>query len=118
MISDGSFAKKEHILKTRDFSKIYRKGLSRRAGNIVLYRLPNGLEHNRIGFSISSKRIGLATRRNRVRRILREIFRLNKKDLKKGFDIVIVLKRDFAKRIIYKEIETIFMKVAREASLI
>lgn len=118
MIPDGKFAKKEHILKTRDFSKVYRKGSSRRAGNLVLYRLPNGLEYSRIGFSISSKRAALATRRNRIRRVLREIFRLSKKDFKKGFDIVMVLRKDFAGRILYKDVEGIFMKLAREAGLV
>lgn len=117
MPSDGKFAKKDRILKTGDFRRVYKKGSSRKAGNVIMYRLPNGLDSSRIGFSISSRRVALAARRNRIRRVLREIFRLNKKDLKKGFDIVIVLKKDFPGSILYKEAEAIFMKLAREAGL-
>lgn len=118
MVPDENFEKKEHILKTGEFARIYKKGIFRKAGPIVIYRLPNGLKHSRIGFSISSSRVPLATRRNRIRRLLREAFRKNKKGIKPGFDIIAVLKKEPPRTISYGQMEEIFLKLAREADLL
>ena len=56
---------------------------------MVVYCRRNGLDHNRVGYTVSTK-LGHAVVRNRVRRRLREIYRLNSSQLKTGWDIVIV----------------------------
>ena len=111
MISDESLGKKEHILKTGDFRQIYKKGAFCKRDSFVLYCLGNKKEHNRIGFSISSRVVRLANRRNRIRRLFREVYRKRRKELKQGFDIVIVGKRDPGKKAGYPEIESIFLKL-------
>lgn len=52
--------------------------------------LPNGLPHNRLGI-IASRRIGGAVRRNRAKRLIREVFRLNKQGAD-GWDLVVIPK--------------------------
>ena len=117
MATDEKFGKQEHILKTGDFARVYKKGRAARSELIFLHYLANGLAHGRIGFSISSARVGLATRRNRIRRILREIYRLNKKNFRPGFDLVVVVKKDPGKIILYKDLENVFLKLAKAAGL-
>ena len=117
MISDERFSKKEHLLKSKDFSKVYKKGLAGRSDGVMLYCLANALEHNRLGFSIGSKNIKRATSRNRIRRLFREVYRKLKGRLKRGFDIVIVVRKDISATISYDSATVTFLKLAKEARL-
>ena len=58
-------------------------------GFLVLYVRPNRTEMNRVGITVS-KKLGHAVVRNRVRRRLREIYRLNEDLFTPGWDIVVV----------------------------
>ncbi|MBQ6431146.1 MAG: ribonuclease P protein component [Oscillospiraceae bacterium] len=71
------------------FRRLYYKGTS--AGNrfLVIYCRRNGLGVNRLGLTVSTK-LGHAVVRNRMRRRLREVVRLNEGRLQNGYDIVIV----------------------------
>jgi ribonuclease P protein component len=115
--TDEKFGKNEHILKTGDFAAVYKKGRAARSELIFLHYLPNGLPYGRIGFSISSARVRLATGRNRIRRIMREVYRRNKKNFKTGFDLVVVVKKDPGKIILYKDFESLFLKLVKTAGL-
>ena len=117
MAPDEKFGKHEHILKTGDFAKVYKKGRAARSELLFLHYLANGLGYGRIGFSIGSARVGLAARRNRVRRILREVYRRNKKNFKPGFDLVVVVKKDPGKIILYKDLEDLFLKLVKTAGV-
>jgi len=118
MIPDGKFGKTERVLKSRDFRNIYRKGQRARFETVVLHCLPNELGHNRLGFSISSRSVKQASKRNRARRVFREIYRKRKEDLKKGYDLVLVVRSDFGGRISYKKLESIYLKLAKSAGLL
>ena len=58
-------------------------------GYLVLYARPNRSDKNRVGIT-TGKKLGHAVVRNRARRRLREIYRLNESKFKPGFDIVVV----------------------------
>lgn len=58
-------------------------------GYLVLYARPNRLGINRVGITVG-KKLGRAVIRNRVRRRLREIYRLNEDKFTAGWDIVVV----------------------------
>ena len=118
MISDEKFPRKERLLKTKDFKSVYKKGALFKSDSFFLYCMPNMLKNNRIGFSISSRNIKLASSRNRIRRLFREVYRRRKKDLKTGFDMVLVLKKDLGRAISYKEVEGLFLKLAKGANLL
>ncbi len=70
------------------FQRLYR---SRGQANshLVLYARPNRTDGNRVGITVS-KKLGKAHVRNRTRRRLREIYRLNEQLFAPGWDIVIV----------------------------
>ncbi len=75
--------KQNHI-----FRRLYRtQGVA--DGCMVLYARRNRTGKNRVGYTVS-KKLGHAVVRNRVRRRLREVYRLNEAMLTPGYDIVIV----------------------------
>lgn len=71
------------------FRRLYQKG--NQAGNryLVLYARKNRTRENRVGIT-TGKKLGHAVTRNRVRRRLREIYRLNEDRFVPGYDIVVV----------------------------
>lgn len=71
------------------FRRTYAKGKSAATPTLVLYARPNGLGKNRLGLTVGTK-VGKAVVRNRVRRRLRESYRLRESGLKTGFDLVVV----------------------------
>lgn len=77
------------LQKSDDFQKVYRKGKSYANQQLVMYVLPNNLEMNRLGISIS-KKIGNSVKRHHLARLIRENMRLSEEMLNNGFDIVVV----------------------------
>lgn len=72
-----------------DFRRLYAKGRTAASPNMVLYCRPNKLHQNRVGITVSAK-LGKAVVRNRMRRRLREVYRLSEHRLSPGYDIVLV----------------------------
>ena len=70
------------------FRRLYHtQGLAN--GYLVLYARKNRTEQNRVGVTVS-KKLGKAVVRNRVRRRLREVYRLHEEQFAPGWDIVVV----------------------------
>ena len=57
---------------------------------MTIYGVENGLDHPRLGISVSRKKVKTAAARNRLKRLYREAFRLSKAELPAGLDLVIV----------------------------
>ena len=72
-----------------EFRRLYQKGASAVGGGMVIYCRKNRLDHNRLGLTASVK-LGHAVVRNRTRRRLREVYRLNESRFAPGWDIVVV----------------------------
>jgi ribonuclease P protein component len=77
------------LKKNSDFRRLYSRGKSAVNPYMVVYCRKNGRGVNRLGYTVSVK-LGHAVVRNRVRRRLREIYRLNSDRLSSGWDIVVV----------------------------
>lgn len=118
MISVGTFKKKEHILKSKEFREIYKKGRSFKKNGFVLCVMPNGLAYSRLGFSISSANVKLASIRNRIRRLFREIYKENRAILKGAVDIVLIARKNPGKKFLYEEAERAFQTLAKEANIL
>ena len=71
---------------------------------------------NRVGFTVTVK-LGHAVVRNRVRRRLREIYRLHEEELRRGFDLVIVARGRSAEAP-YRELERDFLAACAKLSLL
>lgn len=79
------------LKENREFRRLYSKGRSKASSRLVLYCRKNRLGKNRIGITVSAK-LGCAVKRNRIRRRMREVYRLNEERFEPGNDIVIVVR--------------------------
>ena len=85
-------------------------------GYLVLYARPNRSATNRVGITVS-KKLGHAVVRNRVRRRLREVYRLNETLFRPGWDIVVVA-RSRAISADFKELTGAYLSLARKAGIL
>lgn len=81
--------KESRLRHRKDFDSVFARGRAWSDPLLVLRLLPNDLDRNRYGF-VTSKRIGGAVVRNKVRRRLREIVR--EVGVKRGHDVVLSAK--------------------------
>ena len=81
-----------------------------------MYCARNRSRNNRVGLTISAK-LGHAVVRNRIRRRLREIYRLNESRFRVGFDIVVVA-RSRAVTAEYAELEKAYLSLADKLGLL
>ncbi len=70
------------------FKAVYAARMRRDAGFIVVHAAPNGLNRTRLGLAVG-RRAGNAVMRNRLKRMVREAFRLSRTDIAPGLDIVV-----------------------------
>lgn len=87
-----SFPKCERLLNRKDFVNLNLSGKRFKTGHFTVIFKKNGLIITRLGITVS-KRIGNAARRNRVKRLVRESYRLNKGSFPKGYDVVVIANR-------------------------
>ncbi len=99
-----------------EFRRVYNKGKSGVSPFLVVYARPNKSERNRLGVTVSTK-LGKAVTRNRVRRRLREIYRLSQSEMKQGWDVVLVA-RTRAVTATYRELERAYRKSCEKLQLL
>ena len=75
------------LKKNYEFKNVFLKGKFYRGKQISIYVLKNKVNINVIGIAVSTKQCG-AVQRNRIKRLIRENYRLIKDNLKQGYDIV------------------------------
>ena len=104
------------LKKNSDFHRLYAKGRSAVTPYLVVYCRRNREKTNRLGYTVSTK-LGHAVVRNRVRRRLREIYRLNAPSMPQGYDIVVVA-RSRCVGAEYVKLDTAFVTACRKLGLI
>lgn len=90
-----SFSKAERLLKKKEFLEAKREGKRLYTNHLTIFIRPNAMGIRRLGLSVSGK-VGGAVKRNRIKRLLREFFRLNKGCFPPSVDIFILVKPGFA----------------------
>ena len=100
----------------QDFRKVYKNGKSRANKYLIMYVLKNGEKYengvsvNRLGISVS-KKVGNSVVRHRVKRLIKESYRLNEEMFNSGLDIVVIA-RDNAKVACFSEMQSALLHVS------
>ena len=111
-----TFSQVEKLRRPADFDRAYSEGKKVPSSSLVLFFCPSRQGGTRLGVSVS-KKIGNAVVRNRVKRRLRETFRLNKHGLKKGYDLLLVARAGI-QEMKFREVEAIALELFRRGGLI
>lgn len=101
----------ESLQSNRDFQKVYKSGKSFANKYLVMYVLENGTDNNRLGISVS-KKVGNSVIRHRVKRLIKESYRLHEGIFNSGLDIVIIA-RQSAATVGYYEVESALLHLAK-----
>src|SRR3990172_12208249 len=104
------FTKAEHLTRKKEFESVFDEGKVFKNNEVVLYVIPNGFLHSRLGLVVS-KKVGNSPRRNRAKRLLREAYRLNKHLLKTHVDIIAIPRHPFSSALKLSDIEEEFKKL-------
>lgn len=99
-----------------NFRRLYHRGTSAANRCLVLYCCRSRSWKNRVGITVSAK-LGHAVVRNRIRRRLREIYRLNESRFRTGWDIIVVA-RSRAVTAEYAELEKAYLSLAAKLGLL
>jgi len=102
------FTKSVRILKRKQYLEIYARGKRFRNRLFYIYFLENGLDHSRLGLTVSRK-VGGSVVQNRIKRRFREIFRGSHRKSNPPSDIVVNATRNTA-RADYWSLEEEFLK--------
>ena len=112
-----SFPKSRRLTRTSEFERVKREGCAQRGKLMLLAVLAvQNSRASRSGF-VTTRRLGSATARNRVRRRLREIVRKHQHDLREGFWIVLIARPDAADAS-YRALEDEWLRLAKRASIL
>jgi ribonuclease P protein component len=86
------FTKKERLSCPQDFRRAMKLGRRLPSRNFILFLQKNRNQFHRLGIVVK-KEIGPATFRNRMKRYIREFFRLHKNQIKGSYDIILMVKK-------------------------
>ena len=93
-MSGNSFGKQNRLINTFEFRRVREKGAFFRDRTFAIAVFKNDDGNHRLGLSISKSVVKLASKRNKLKRIVRETFRTSKGRIKHGpYDIVFYVKR-------------------------
>lgn len=94
VLCGGNILNSEYRVKSKiEFENIIKTGKKISDSYFVIYYKERGLLFSRFGISLS-KKFGNAVKRNRYKRILREIIRKNQNKFKNAYDYIIIMKKN------------------------
>lgn len=101
----------QSLRKNRQFQEVYKKGVSRANKYLVMYVLENDQEENLLGISVS-KKVGNSVVRHRVKRLVKESYRLHEDIFNSGLNMVITA-RASAASIPFAQMESAVLHLGR-----
>jgi len=110
-----SFTKADRILKRSEFIALSKSGQRAQNTDFIAYFVPTRYNQSRLGVTVT-KKVGQAVERNRMKRFVREFFRLNRHCLSGKWDINIIAKRQSAginSEKAYRSLQDIFDRISR-----
>ncbi len=90
MNSNQTLRPHERMKDPAEFRRVFEGRRSASDPVLVVYGVENGRGYSRLGISVSRKKVRAANDRNRLKRLVREAFRLSKSELPAGIDLVVL----------------------------
>lgn len=90
MTSPASFRFHEKVKHPDDFRRAFERRRSVSDAFLIVHGVENGLDHSRLGIAVGRKKVRAATARNRIKRVIREAFRLSKSEIPPGLDLIVL----------------------------
>ena len=110
-----SFTKADRILKRSEFIALSKLGRKVQDTDFIAYFLPGQHDQSRLGITVT-KKVGQAVERNRIKRLVREFFRLNRHCLSGRWDINVIAKRQsagIASEKAFRSLQNLFDRISR-----
>lgn len=107
------FPRTRRLTGQKAFARVFGTRCSASNRHLVIYAAANGLPYSRMGLSVG-RRLGGAVVRNRIKRLLREAFRLEQTDIPLGYDLVVIPRPGAAATL--KELQASLKSVAARAA--
>ena len=110
-----SFIKADRILKRHEFMALAKSGRRIQNENFIAVFSPGRHNRSRLGITVT-KKVGQAVKRNRIKRLVREFFRLNRQFISGAWDINIIAKNqsaDITSEQAYRSLQNIFTRISR-----
>lgn len=101
-----SYGPEKRLRGNRQVRQVLAERCSAGKGIIRLYISPNNARYSRFGVSVNRK-LGTAVRRNRIKRLAREVFRLNQYKIPTGYDYLLILSPKWSKKAKRTETESL-----------
>jgi ribonuclease P protein component len=110
-----TFSKADRLLKRHEFLHLSASGKRVQNRYFIANFGPGRFQRSRLGITVT-KKVGCAATRNRLKRYVREYFRLHRHRLKGHWDINIIAKKpaaDLPSRLVFSSLETLFDSISR-----
>ena len=101
----------ERLRSNNDFKSVFQSGKSYANKYLVIYMSKNDFGYNRLGVSVS-KKIGNSVVRHRMKRLIKESFRLHEDMFNSGLNIVVIVRKG-AEVLSYKEITSALLHLMK-----
>ncbi|WP_315041706.1 ribonuclease P protein component [Faucicola mancuniensis] len=115
MISNFAFGKSHRLLKADDFKAVFdQTSFKVHQPNLLFFVKKSELNDSRLGLAITKKKVKRANERNRLKRLVRENFRLFQHDFLMPVDVVVIVKQDIklvSNMVLHEQIEAGFLQI-------
>ncbi|UCG06137.1 MAG: ribonuclease P protein component [Desulfobacterales bacterium] len=114
-----SFTKADRLLKRNEFIQLSKVGRKLQNDHFIAVYAPGRLDRCRLGVTVT-KKVGRAVERNRIKRLIREYFRLNRHLILGKWDINVIAKKeaaDLSSKEIFGSLQNIFERISRRVEL-
>ena len=109
---------KNRLVKRKDFENVQRSGHFFTESNLAIKIAGNNLKETRIGFVVGLKFSKKAVERNLAKRQLREIFQKKLPDIKKGFDMVVMVRKREGEKIMREKLAESAKKILEKSDML
>ena len=110
-----TFTRELRLLTPAQFKTVFTNPIKASSAEITLLAVPNEMQHPRLGLTVAKRHVKRANQRNRIKRVIRDSFRLNQHDLP-PLDIVVLVRGgvlDIDNEQLRKLVEKLWRKLSR-----